>query len=298
MTRMSTIEFENVCKSYRQNRAVDDLSMKVEQGEVLCLLGPNGAGKTTAINMMMGLIRPDSGKVRLFGKNPTFDAARAQIGITLQNADFPPMITSREILELVSSHYLHPRPVDHLIDVFQLDGIIDRRTSGFSGGEYRRLALALAFCGNGKAVFLDEPTTGLDQNSRRAFWEFAADYAEGGASFIITTHHLEEIEDIATRICLMVDGKIRFSGSVEEIRAKVNRQKMRFFAEKKPDIAEHLVENAGNCRWQVNTNNSDDVVRTMVHQNVEFTNLEILPCTLEEAVDALFKNQTSIKTGA
>ena len=213
MTSLSTVEFENVCKSYGENIAVDDLSMKVEQGEVLCLLGPNGAGKSTSINMMLGLTRPDSGTIRLFGKNPTSDAARTQIGVTPQDTDFPPALSSREILQLVRSHYREPRPIDHLIEAFQLEGIIDRRTSGFSGGERRRLALALAFCGNGKAVFLDEPTTGLDQNSRRAFWDYAGKYAESGASLIITTHHLEEIENIATRICLLVDGKIRFSGS-------------------------------------------------------------------------------------
>ena len=297
MTSLSTVEFENVHKSYGEKRAVDGLSMKVEEGEVLCLLGPNGAGKSTSINMMLGLTRPDSGTIRLFGKNPTSDAARAQIGVTPQDTDFPLALTSREILQLVRSHYLHPKPVDQLIEAFQLEEIIDRRTSGFSGGERRRLALALAFCGNGKAIFLDEPTTGLDQKSRRAFWDYAADYAASGASFIITTHHLEEIENIATRICLLVDGKIRYSGSAEEIRARVNRQKMRFYAVDKPEINGHLIESAGDGRWLINTGDSDDVVRALVSQKVEFTGLEIQPCSLEEAVDTLFEDQSSIKTG-
>ena len=140
LTSLSTVEFENVCKSYGEKNAIDNLSMKVEQGEVLCLLGPNGAGKSTSINMMLGLTRPDSGKVRLFGKNPTSDAARAQIRVTPQETDFPPALSSREILQLVRSHFRSPKPIDHLIDAFQLEGIIDRRTSGFSGGERRRLA--------------------------------------------------------------------------------------------------------------------------------------------------------------
>ncbi len=298
MASLSTVEFENVCKSYGEQTAVDDLTMKVEQGEVLCLLGPNGAGKSTAINMMLGLTRPDSGKISLFGKNPTSDAARAQIGVTPQETDFPPALTSHEILQLVRSHYRNPKPIDHLIEAFQLEGIIDRRTSGFSGGERRRLALALAFCGNGKAIFLDEPTTGLDQNSRRAFWGFASNYSANGSTLIITTHHLEEIEDIATRICLLVDGKIRFSGSAEEIRSKVNRQKMRFCAAQKPDIAGHMVENSGDGHWIINTSDSDDAVRALVRQKVQFSNLEIHPCTLEEAVDTLFEDQSEIQKGA
>lgn len=297
MTSLSTVEFENVYKSYGAKHAVDGLSMRIEQGEVLCLLGPNGAGKSTSINMMLGLTKPDNGTVRLFGKNPTSDAARAQIGVTPQETDFPPALSSREILELVRSHYRDPKPIDHLIEAFQLDGIIDRRTSGFSGGERRRLALALAFCGNGKAVFLDEPTTGLDQTSRRAFWDYASDYAKGGASLIITTHHLEEIENIATRICLLVDGKIRYSGSAEEIRSKVNRQKMRFFAAEKPDIDGHLVESASDGHWIINTSDSDNAVRTLVRKNVPFTNLEIHPCSLEEAVDMIFEDQPTTKFG-
>ena len=158
--------------------------------------------------------------------------------------------------------------------------------------------MALAFCGNGKAIFLDEPTTGLDQNSRRAFWNFASEYAEGGASLIITTHHLEEIEDIATRICMLVDGKIRFSGSAEKIRSKVNRQKMRFCAAEKPDIAGHLVKSTGDGRWSIYTSDSDEAVRALVRQIVQFNNLEIHPCSLKEAVDTLFEEQSNIQTGA
>jgi len=298
LTSLSTVEFENVHKSYGKKHAVDGMSMRVEQGEVLCLLGPNGAGKSTAINMMLGLIKPDSGKVRLFGEDPGMSAARAQIGVIPQDTDFPPALKSREIIELVRSHYAQPIAVDQLIEAFLLEGIIDRYTSGFSGGERRRLALALAFCGNGKAIFLDEPTTGLDQKSRQAFWEYARDYAGNGASFIITTHHLDEIENIATRICLLVDGKIRYSGSADEIRSKVNRRKIRFFSNQKPEIKGHLVEDAGDGRWQINSSDSDVVVRNIIQRKIEFSALEILPCTLEEAVDTLFEDQTSNTTGA
>ncbi len=283
----AAVEINEVTKSYGAKRAVDGLSMRVEQGEVLCLLEPNGAGKSTTINMMLGLTRPDGGEVRLFGKDPTSDKARENIGVTPQDTDFPPNLTPREIIQLVLSHFPEPQKVGHLIEAFQLEAIIDRRTGGFSGGENRRLALALAFAGKGRAIFLDEPTSGLDKGAREAFWDYATDYAGGGRSFIITTHHLHEIERIATRICLIVEGKIKLAGSAEEIRAKVNRRRIHFKSDVVPELPGINWVAGEDGSFTTTTDDSDAVIRSMVQKNTAFSNLEVQNCTLEEAIDTL-----------
>ncbi len=290
---IAAVEFDNVTKSFGANRAVDGLSMRVEQGEVLCLLGPNGAGKSTSINMMLGLSKPDSGDVRLFGKPATSDAARRQIGLTPQDTDFPPNLTPREIIALVSSHFPNPQSTKHLIEAFQLGKIIDRHTGGFSGGERRRLALALAFAGSGKAIFLDEPTTGLDKGARERFWDYATQHAKTGCSFVITTHHLQEIENIASRICLIVNGKIALEGSAAEIRATVHRKQIYFRCKEPPTIEGLDCKGEAEDRFLITSADSDAVIRALVRNNVDFFDLEVRSCTLEEAIDALTEQTSS-----
>lgn len=284
---IAAVEFNDVHKSYGKTRAVDGLTMRVGEGEVLCLLGPNGAGKSTSINMMLGLTSPDKGEVKLFGAPPTSDAARENIGLTPQDTDFPPNLTPREIIALVSSHFPQPQTSDHLIEAFQLGAIIDRRCGGFSGGERRRLALALAFAGSGKAIFLDEPTSGLDKDARHAFWDYASEHAKTGCSFVITTHHLEEIENIASRICLIVDGRIALEGSAESIRAKVNRRHIHFKSDTAPDLPDITCVAEDNGSYSITSADSDATIRALVQNNVAFTGLEVRTCSLEEAIDTL-----------
>jgi ABC-2 type transport system ATP-binding protein len=284
---IAAVEFNDVHKSYGNTRAVDGLTMRVDEGEVLCLLGPNGAGKSTSINMMLGLTSPDKGEVKLFGAPPTSDAARENIGLTPQDTDFPPNLTPREIIALVSSHFPQPQSCDHLIEAFQLDAIIDRRCGGFSGGERRRLALALAFAGSGKAIFLDEPTSGLDKDARHAFWDYATEHAKTGCSFVITTHHLEEIENIASRICLIVDGKIALEGSAESIRNRVNRKHIHFKCDEVPNLPDITCMAEGDGSYTITSTDSDAAIRALVHNNVSFRELAVRTCTLEEAIDTL-----------
>ena len=280
------IFFDNVCKTYGLIRALDHVSLNLHEEEIVCLLGPNGAGKSTAIKLMLGLIPPDSGMVRIFGEAPDSNKARLQIGATPQEMDFPPNLTCREIIRFVQVHYPKKMSENELIGAFGLDGLMDRRVGGFSGGENRRMALALAFCGQGKLIFLDEPTTGLDRESRESFWQFSKRYAhDHGATFVITTHHLSEIEDIATRICLIDKGVIRLDGSVLEIKNRVQKRQIRFKVKAPVDlshIADFSISQGG--YMELTTSYSDDIIRSLLIYKIEYHDLEIIPASLESAI--------------
>ena len=213
---MSAISAIAVTKNYGAVRAVSGLDLEIDAGEAVCLLGPNGAGKSTTLNLILGLTKPDKGSVRIFDRPPNSFFARNIIGYAAQDSDFPPHLTAGEILNLVRQHYQRAQPSDELIEIFGLGTLANRYTGGFSGGERRRLALALAFAGEARIVFLDEPTTGLDSAARNHFWSHARAFTESGGTLVLTTHHLSEIETVASRICLIDEGRIRLEGSVEQ----------------------------------------------------------------------------------
>jgi ABC-2 type transport system ATP-binding protein len=181
------------------------------------VLGPNGAGKTTALAILLGLRRPDRGRAQLFGDDPRLPSARAAIGVTPQECGFPPTLRVVEILDLVRAHFPCPAARDDLLDRFRLAGVARRQAGGLSGGEQRRLALALAFAGRPRALFLDEPTSGLDVDARRAVWREIELYASGGGTVLVTTHQLDEAEALATRIVLLSGGRVAAQGDVAEL---------------------------------------------------------------------------------
>jgi len=185
-------ELIDVDKSYGAVTALKGVSLSLAPGETVALLGLNGAGKTTAINLLLGLRRPDRGEVRLDGGDPRTPAVRAAIGATPQETAFPQRLRCTEVIELVRRHYPDPLPAAVVIERFGLGDFAHRQTGGLSGGQRRRLALALAFVGQGRAVFLDEPTTGLDADVRRSLWRVMRDYVAGGGALLLTTHYLEE----------------------------------------------------------------------------------------------------------
>jgi ABC-2 type transport system ATP-binding protein len=206
-----------VSKSFRTTRALDGLDLAVEEGEILALLGPNGAGKTTAIRVLLGLRRPDAGSARLFGLDPTQADARRRVGCTPQETSFPGTLRVRELVDLVRAHYPAPLPYGELAARFDLDGLGRRQVGGLSGGERRRLACALAFAGDPDLVVLDEPSTGLDVESRRHLWQTIRDERR---TTLLTTHYLEEAAALATRVAVIHAGRIVATGSVAEISAR------------------------------------------------------------------------------
>ena len=214
---MIAAALRGVTKRFGSLVALDDVDLELRGGEVLALLGPNGAGKTTALSVILGLRRPDRGRAELLGTDPRDRDARAAIGVTPQDAGFPPTLRVHEIVDLVLAHFAMPVPTAELLARFGLADCRRRQAGGLSGGERRRLSVALAFAGRPLAVFLDEPTTGLDVEARRSLWRELQEYAATGGTILLTTHHLEEAEALATRVALLARGRIAAEGSPQQL---------------------------------------------------------------------------------
>ena len=214
---MIAAALRRVSKRFGEKVALDDVDLAVGAGEVVALLGPNGAGKTTALSLLLGLRRPDSGSAEIFGVDPCRPGARVAVGVTPQEAGFPPTLRVREIVDLVRAHFPFPAPTDELLERFGLAAVARRQAGGLSGGERRRLAVALAFAGEPAALFLDEPTAGLDVESRRAVWAEIDQYSSDGGTVLLTTHHLEEAERLATRVVLLAQGRIVADGTAAQL---------------------------------------------------------------------------------
>jgi ABC-2 type transport system ATP-binding protein len=209
-----------VTKRFGETTALDDVSLEVGSGEVLALLGPNGAGKTTALSLLLGLRRPDAGSVELFGRDPRRPAARAGVGATPQESAFPPTLRVRELVDLVSAHFEQSASGGELLERFGLGELARRQAGGLSGGERRRLSVALAFAGRPHLLLLDEPTAGLDVEMRRAVWREVQSYAGAGGTVLMTTHHVEEAEALAMRVVLLADGRVVADGTPAQLAAR------------------------------------------------------------------------------
>lgn len=279
-------QLRSAVKRYGEVEALRGVDLELRPGEVLALLGPNGAGKTTAVSLLLGLVRPDAGTAALFGGPPDRPEARRRIGVTPQETSFPETLRVREIVDLVRVHYPAPAPADALLARFGLEDVASRQAGGLSGGQRRRLAIALAFAGNPEAVFLDEPTTGLDVAARRAVWQAVRDFVAGGGSVLLTTHYLEEAEALATRVVMLHRGRVLAEGTPAEIQARVGICAVRFRLHPEvplPELAAaERVERAGE-RVTVWTRDSDAAVRDLVRRDVPFAGLEIQSVSLEDA---------------
>jgi ABC-2 type transport system ATP-binding protein len=214
---MIAAALRGVTKRFGSALALDQVDLELREGEVLALLGPNGAGKTTALSLMLGLRRPDVGRAELFGADPRRPASRAAVGLTPQDASFPPTLRVREIIDLVRAHYAAPASTEALLARFGLVECGRRQVGGLSAGERRRLSVALAFAGQPLAVFMDEPTTGLDVEARRIVWNELQAYAAAGGTILLTTHYLEEADVLASRVVLLARGRITAEGSAREL---------------------------------------------------------------------------------
>ena len=277
-------ELEDVHKSFGAQPALRGLDLAVAEGEIVALLGPNGAGKTTAIDILLGLRRPDRGAARLFGADPRQPETRRRIGATPQDTGFPENLTVAELIGFVRHHYAEPRPADAALDDFGLTDLAARRVGGLSGGQRRRVAVALAFAGNPRAVFLDEPTTGLDTAARQALWAIAARYAADGGTLFLTTHYLEEAEALASRVVLIDRGALVAAGSVPEIKAAVEIRRLSYRgppAAELPGVARQETNGERQTLW---CRDADAAARALVERGIAFSDLEIAPVSLEQAV--------------
>lgn len=204
------IVVEDLTKSYGSNRVVDQLYFTVHQGEVFALLGPNGAGKTTTIETLEGYRSPDQGNVRVLGLDPIREsrALKPQIGVVLQQDGLYPGLTAREVLHLFAGYYSQPQNIESLLERVGLNTAARTRCRRLSGGQKRRLALALALVGNPLLVFLDEPTSGMDPQARLATWEIIRDLKRNGTTVLLTTHLMDEAERLADRVAIIDHGRL------------------------------------------------------------------------------------------
>ncbi len=264
----TVLAFDGVTKSYGEIRALDSLTLRVRRDEIVALLGPNGAGKTTALEIALGLRAADSGTATLFGGSPRAVDVRRRLGVTPQESGFPDMLRVDEIVAFVCAHYPNPARADEALERFGLEPLAKRRAGTLSGGESRRLALALAFAGNPELAVLDEPTTGLDVESRRRLWQVVRDLGSR-RSILFTTHYLEEAQELATRIVVIDCGRLLFDGAPHALRERVGGRRLTYVG------SEGLVS--------VSTNDADAYVRAMIANGVAFSELEIVRPSLEEA---------------
>jgi ABC-2 type transport system ATP-binding protein len=218
---VTAISVSGLRKSYGALDAVRGIDFEVGTGEVFGLLGPNGAGKTTTVEILEGYRQRDAGEVRVLGFDPgrAERAFRERIGVVLQQSELWPILTVREVHRVFAGYYSHPRDVDEVVELVGLAEKRDQQVKSLSGGQKRRLDLGVALVGDPDLVFLDEPTTGFDPAARRNAWALIRSLRELGKTVLLTTHYLDEAQQLADRVAVLRDGVIVKIGKPSELRA-------------------------------------------------------------------------------
>lgn len=288
---------ERVGKRYGNVVALDGIDLSIHRGEVLALLGPNGAGKSTSIGLLLGLIRADSGRASLFGRDPQDIEARRRIGVMLQSASLPPTLKLRELLTLTASYYPEPRGIAECAALAGMTDLMGRKYADLSGGQQRRAQFAMALVGRPEILFLDEPTVGMDIASRQSLWSSIRTLVAGGCAVVLTTHYLEEAEALADRVCVVARGKVISEGSVDALRAHVAVRRIRCIT--RTDIATvsawpgvTAVE-LQHGRLSLATADAEGVVRRLLAADEGLSELEVQRAGLAEAFAEITRESES-----
>ncbi len=226
------LQLRGVVKSFpgpggQRVRAVRGIDLDIERGSTVALLGPNGAGKSTTIDMLLGLARPDSGSVRVFGEAPQIAVESGRVGAMLQVGQLIDGARVRELVAMVASLYPSPLGVDETLALCELEDIADRRIDRLSGGQAQRVRFAVALVGCPELLVLDEPTAAMDVESRRVFWRSMQRFTERGTTVLFATHYLEEADEFADRVVLVAHGRIVADGTPAQIKAQVAQRTLR-----------------------------------------------------------------------
>ncbi|WP_238996567.1 ABC transporter ATP-binding protein [Paenibacillus pinistramenti] len=278
-------------------RAVDHLSFTVEAGTITALLGPNGAGKSTTISMILGLQQPTKGEVKLLGGSPQDLAVRSRIGAMLQDTETVHGLKVEEAIDLFRNFYSRPMPLELLLQMAGLEQERHKMASSLSGGQKRRLAFAMALAGDPEVLFLDEPTVGMDVMSRQVFWESVRALARLGKTIILTTHYLEEADQLADRIIVINNGRLIADGTPAEIKATTRHKSVIFTAgpgltpgdlEQLPGTAEAVWNGR---RVKLTSPDTDTLIFAIARMNLDVRDIEITGGGLEEAFQTLVQTE-------
>jgi ABC-2 type transport system ATP-binding protein len=288
----AAIHVSGLQKSYGPVQAVKGIELEVARGEVFALLGPNGAGKTTTVEILEGYRRRDAGDVRVLGFDPgrAGPELRSRIGIVLQSTGIDPYLTVAETIEMYAGYYPHPRPVEEVVELVGLTEKRDTRVLRLSGGQQRRLDVAIGLAGDPELLFLDEPTTGFDPSARRAAWEIVKNLASLGKTVLLTTHYMDEAQNLADRVAVIASGQIVAEGTPGTLAGRdVATTRIRFRARRDDGELPHLVTGATRAADGSVELSTDDPTRVLheltgwaLRRDVQLEGLEVTRPSLED----------------
>ncbi len=296
---MPALALTGLHKAYGSVHAVAGVDLAVDTGEVVAVLGRNGAGKSTVTEMIIGLVRPDSGRVQVFGVDPAVAVAAGWIGVMLQAGALLHDATTRQVLALMHGLHRHPLPLDRVIDLAGLGDFLATRTDRLSGGQAQRLRFALAIMADPRLLILDEPTVGMDVEARRAFWESIRRFAADGRTVLFATHYLDEADQMADRIVVLHRGRIVADDTGAGIKALAGGRTISFRADGSAPTAftglpgvTGLHPSAG--RIQLRSADSDATLRALLGHHPAARDIEISTVSLEDAFVALTGPTTGV----
>ena len=285
----TVIEVRGLRKSYGIVEALKGIDLTVRKGEVFCLLGPNGAGKTTTVEILEGHRDYDAGEVRVLGYDPQRHdrELRSRVGIVLQNAGVERFLTVEEVIELFRGYYPHPRPLNEILRIVGLEEKRQSLVRRLSGGQVRRLDMALALAGDPDLLFLDEPTSGFDPSARRGAWEVIGGLRDLGKTILLTTHYMDEAEHLSDRLAIIVDGRIISEGTVASLRAQHAATLISFRAPAAglPEAvfgAAHLQNGRATIETDEPTRTLHQVTHWASEAGIELEELRVMPVSLED----------------
>lgn len=290
---------EGVDKNYGDIRALRNVNFRVRAGEALALLGPNGAGKTTAVKLLLGLLQPNAGKVRVFGGDPANPENRMRTGAMLQVGRVPETLRVSEHIDLFSSYYQHPMPLPEVLAAAGLEKLRDRKYSDLSGGQKQRVLFALSICGDPDILFLDEPTVGLDVEARRLLWDQIRKLVARGKTILLTTHYLPDADALADRVAVINRGQIIAEGTPAQIKAQTSGKRIRCIT--RLDITSlRLIPGVAHAQLdreavELHTGEAEPVIRELLARDASLSGLEITTAGLEEAFLALTQDASNAK---
>lgn len=288
----TALEVKNINKKYKNKVVLNDINFSIQSGEIVALIGKNGAGKSTLINIITKLIQQDSGQSKIFEKEK-FD--KNLIGVMMQENISLDRITVKEIIKLTRTYYRNPMSYQAILALSELQNYTNHPMDKLSGGQKRKLQFALTLAGNPDLIFLDEPTVGMDAESRTKFWKHVDELKKQGKTFLITSHYLVELEKVANRFIFLHNQKIIFDGSLNEMGKQLKKVQVTFNSELIEDIFNKLPAvlrvSELNHHYTLITSDVNRLITQLVPYLSAIDNLEIRQQNLDTLMDSLIRNE-------